>query len=612
MSYTDFINENVAPSYATKIGVYDNSENKVGKIELGVLNKITGNKLYSFGLISDVHNRTDQTDENNEDIQRALTYFNNNENVEFTCCCGDVTFNGTEAELQQFKNNIDTYSPNTPFYTTTGNHDAQNGLNETLWQTYTGHGRCFEITKNNDHFIFFGMNKASFREAGIPYLDEDITWLSNKLEQYRNERCFVFTHLFFPTRAGDFKNLYTATIGGKQLTKVKSLCDKYINSVWFSGHSHWKWYLQKYEPYENVYKNNSAWCVHVPSCAYPRDVNSSQTGYEEKKLESEAGVVDVYENFIVIKGRDMKNGYYLPIAQYKLDTTIVDIPATVTNYSITNNLSNATNSNSATTISSGSSYSATISPNANYSISSIIVTMGGTDISSTVVSGNTISISNVTGNIVITVTTASTVKPCTNITLSSNSITFTNKTAQTLTVTVTPNDTTDKIAWSVSPSGICTVNNGVVTPIQDGTCVVTATCGSKSATCNVTVSTTVTEVVPLTWKFGYKPNSNTGVETTATDSIMTVDYIPIDNSVYRYTVTTTKDFEFTSFYCYDADKKYLGRITDLQHVFYLQGILTDYEITNKILSGTKYMLIKIASSTNVSDGNTFTLKRITK
>lgn len=57
-----------------------------------------------------------------------------------------------------------------------------------------------------------------------------------------------------------------------------------------------------------------------------------------------------------------------------------------------------------------------------------------------------------------------------------------------LIATVTPTNATDKVVWSVSPSGICSVNNGVITPIKDGNCVVTATCGTKSATCNVTVS----------------------------------------------------------------------------------------------------------------------------
>ena len=52
-----------------------------------------------------------------------------------------------------------------------------------------------------------------------------------------------------------------------------------------------------------------------------------------------------------------------------------------------------------------STYTTTITANSGYSINTITVTMAGVDITSTVVNNNTISIANVTGNIIITATT---------------------------------------------------------------------------------------------------------------------------------------------------------------------------------------------------------------
>jgi hypothetical protein len=71
-------------------------------------------------------------------------------------------------------------------------------------------------------------------------------------------------------------------------------------------------------------------------------------------------------------------------------------------YSITNNLTNCISSNNITEIAGGSSYSATISANSGYELKSVVVRMGGTDISASAVSGGSINIANVTGNIVIT------------------------------------------------------------------------------------------------------------------------------------------------------------------------------------------------------------------
>ena len=73
----------------------------------------------------------------------------------------------------------------------------------------------------------------------------------------------------------------------------------------------------------------------------------------------------------------------------------------VLTYTITRNLTNCTSNNTSTNITKGASYTTTITANSGYKLGNITVTMGGSNISSTAVSGTTISISNVTGNIVI-------------------------------------------------------------------------------------------------------------------------------------------------------------------------------------------------------------------
>ena len=88
---------------------------------------------------------------------------------------------------------------------------------------------------------------------------------------------------------------------------------------------------------------------------------------------------------------ELESGKVIEIGNLVLDNNVY--------YSVISNLSNCTNSNSATQVVGGQSYSATITANSGYQLSSVTVTMGGQSVS---VNGGNISIAEVTGDIVIT------------------------------------------------------------------------------------------------------------------------------------------------------------------------------------------------------------------
>ena len=82
-------------------------------------------------------------------------------------------------------------------------------------------------------------------------------------------------------------------------------------------------------------------------------------------------------------------------------TAVASVPSVT--YTITLNLTNVASSNTATSIAENASYTTTLSPTGGYKkLGTITVTMGGVDISASAVSGSTITIAKVTGDIVIT------------------------------------------------------------------------------------------------------------------------------------------------------------------------------------------------------------------
>lgn len=80
------------------------------------------------------------------------------------------------------------------------------------------------------------------------------------------------------------------------------------------------------------------------------------------------------------------------------------------------------------------------------------------------------------------------VNPCTGITLDKDTLTIARGETATLTATVEPADTTDKVVWSSADKTIATVENGVVTAVGLGETTITATCGNQTASSKVIVN----------------------------------------------------------------------------------------------------------------------------
>lgn len=319
--YSTFIPQNIALSGTRRIGIYDSNGNRVGFIPLGSLTPPNDRqKQYSFGAISDVHYHSEDAE---RDFTRALTYFNNSDDVSFVCICGDLTNNGTDSELSKYKSAVQTYSPAVAVYAIPGNHDTYSSLQSRI-EEYTGQPLYYSFSYGQDVFIMVGISadgEVNFFTAEI------LQWLYEVLEENRNKRCFLFFHVLTTEGCGDAVDVYWGDKLGDAPNSLvfKSLLRHYHNVIFFHGHSHMRFRLQEYADganYDNYFGCHS---VHIPSIAIPRD--SDGTNVTQYTDGSEGYVVDVYENGIHLRGRDFVKGEFLPIASYWLDTTLQTIPA---------------------------------------------------------------------------------------------------------------------------------------------------------------------------------------------------------------------------------------------------------------------------------------------
>lgn len=330
--YTAFNSHNVAPPNCRFIGVYDD-KGKVGLIEVPSPMLVPNSpKLYSFLSISDSHVQNVDGNDGAADLTRAVNFANSTD-VAFVCHCGDTADAGTDWHLSKYKAIVDTCAK--PVYAISGNHEEITGdgnieLGYTSMLPYFGQPLYYSFTYGDDVFIMLG---ESGYTTGNFFIDGELQFMYETLEANRNKRCFVFQHVFNWDEgdSGNPNNLYTfdlfntgenAAYRQKEKKCFIDLLKHYKNTVWFHGHSHALFELQSMESWSNYSENLGYRSVHIPSITKPKNESG------EYVIEGSQGyVVDVYDGFIVLKGRDFVQGKYLPIATYKIDTTLQTIQA---------------------------------------------------------------------------------------------------------------------------------------------------------------------------------------------------------------------------------------------------------------------------------------------
>lgn len=344
---TKLIAENIVPPNASSLAIFD-GDTKICDIDISKMQPTDlSEKLYSFGLVSDIHLWKEEPTWNaNEKFDDALGFFESGDvNCAFCVVCGDLTQTGfylrtdesdasttylDETQFEKYKEICDNH-PKLPVYELMGNHesyyvDIANDLNK--MKTYTGNDALYyTIEYQNDVFIFCGQPTGT-----TPMSDEAFDFLSNTLSANSDKRCFVFVHPIWNDDSGDANGIYSnhsVGLGGTQLSwwskgeDLKNLLKQYPKVVLFHGHTHIKFEEQAKDKSLNYTNKNGFHSVHIPSLGRPREIINNELVYAP--TESQGYIVDVYDDCIVLRGRDFVNEKFLPNAQYCIDTTLQTI-----------------------------------------------------------------------------------------------------------------------------------------------------------------------------------------------------------------------------------------------------------------------------------------------
>lgn len=369
-----------------------------------------------------------------------------------SCGHGTTTPEMLKSQIEGFINYFREARSDLPVFVAIGNHDTgiyyhdeqtDGGIHtmtgDYLYQTFTAHsasadtvfggeengGYCYrDFADKNLRVILLNTSEklVAVQKDQATYGAQRV-WLANALLDLNAKADavdWVFVILsHYPADYGNTKSLsdlLAAYVNGESFAITDPVTSYYVGdetnqTVNFSGKNGAKFIAQFHGHIHNflsdkLYSGGAQYDGHricIPNGQYNRENTYGTVGgvnfAEDQAYLKTAGTADGTSFVVnVINPAEEKIYSFCYGAGYD---RVIGFGATVY-HSIALRLSHVTSSNDALSIETGTAYTATLTPEDGYQIKSVSVTMDGEDITSTAYNNGTISIANVTGNVVIT------------------------------------------------------------------------------------------------------------------------------------------------------------------------------------------------------------------
>ncbi len=302
-----------------------------------------GNKLYTFGAISDIHLRPDNYGHGIDDFNRTIPLLQNL-GAEFVGIAGDLGYYGNTNELELYKSALDTLAT-VPFHVVRGNHDKP--FSDADWQTYTGFAPNHEFVYNGDVFLFVSLDYVNNTTGTVDVgYAVGLAWLKERLARYKGARIFVFIH-FPPTGYSGLADgqYYGWTSTATEDDELVSALLQTKNVIMFTGHTHYRLNVEETYDSINIYRfnNSKAAFIHVPSNSRPRDKDGNTV-----EQYSEGYIADVYEQGVVVRGVDFVSGEFMPDYEYVM--SVDNNPAATANAIVISTMEVSIDAGASTTV----------------------------------------------------------------------------------------------------------------------------------------------------------------------------------------------------------------------------------------------------------------------
>ena len=281
--------------------------------------KITKSKyLYNFQVLTDIHANPDAR------YGHWYSHFYNalldikclSGNTSGVFTVGDNTDMGSTTHYDYLFSTIEkVFGDNAPkFYYTVGNHDymysseSVGGFDRAieLFKSSTGmENSYYAIELNNSKYIFLSSDEKTV-EGSMG--NEQLEWFKEQLATInKNEFAFIFLHQ-------PLKDTTSGTLAGQNWfgmanvsEQIKTLLKDYPNVLLFTGHTHYE--------LESVSSTNLG---HGSNANY---INNASVAYlwsntYDETVGGQCNFIEVYEDYILIKGRDLFEGKWVSSAQF--------------------------------------------------------------------------------------------------------------------------------------------------------------------------------------------------------------------------------------------------------------------------------------------------------